>query len=92
VLDALRYAMGYEAYSHTAVKRIARVRRLSVAGGAVQAALRSPDGDEPSVITGSEAGQEPPFEDSRQRSLDQYTALLRDKVRTTTTREDEDGE
>jgi transposase len=92
VLDALRYATGYEAFSHTAVKRIARVRRLSASGDAVQAALHSPGDDEPSVTAGSEAGQEPSSEDPRQRSLDHYEALLRDKARTTTRREDESGE
>jgi transposase len=92
VLDALRYATGYEAFSHTAVGRIARVRRLTTTTGAVEAALHSPRGDEPSVTAGSAAGQEPSPEDPRQRSLDHYAALLRHRATAATNREDEDGE
>jgi len=39
VLDALRYATRYEAFNHTAVARIARVRRLGATTGAVEAAI-----------------------------------------------------
>ncbi len=94
VLDALRYATGYEAFSHTAVGRIARVRRLSTTSGAMEAALHSPPrspSDESSEPSVSAATQEPSAEDGCQRSLDHYEALLRHKARDTTKQEDEDG-
>ncbi len=93
VLDALRYATRYEAFNHTAVGRIARVRRLSATTGAIEAAaVASTHGDDPVVTSPSAAGDELPSEDARQRSLDSYRALVREKARTTIDREDEDGQ
>jgi hypothetical protein len=93
VLDALRYATRYEAFNHTAVGRIARVRRLSATTGAIEAAaVASPHEDAPAVASPSTTGVEPSSDDARQRSLDSYGALLREKARTATNREDEDGQ
>lgn len=88
VLDALRYATGYEAFNHTAVARIARVRRHKVTGRAVQDALGG-DGDErprlpPTTIASDHADASSP-----QRPLDHYDALIRDKSRAA--KEQDDG-
>jgi hypothetical protein len=93
VLDALRYATRYEAFNHTAVGRIARVRRLSATTGSIEAAAASPPhSQDPHMSSGSTASGEPSSEDTRQRSLDHYQALVREKAKTTTKWEDEDGE
>lgn len=91
VLDALRYATGYEAFNHTSVGRISRVRRLRGNTGAVEAALGlSNDGDHlPRQSRTTELGDERP---SAQRPLHEYGALIREKSRATTTREEDDGE
>jgi len=102
VLDAVRYATGYEAFSHTAVSRIARVRRLGATTGAVEAAAHSPrqhgDGrDESSAVSPESAAtltQElsDSTENTVQRSLGDYMHLLRHKARDTTKQEGEDGQ
>jgi len=91
VLDALRYATRHEAFNHTAVGRIARVRRLGATTGAVEAALAPPRVDDPPVTSGA-VEDEPSSGDVRQRSLDHYGPLFRAKSRATTSREDEDGQ
>ena len=92
VLDALRYATRYEAFNHTAVSRIARVRRLKATTGAVEAALETPRDDHPSGTPGGEAGDDPLPEGPRQRPLDRYASLIREKSRATKMREDDHGE
>lgn len=93
VLDALRYATRYEAFNHTAVGRIARVRRLSATTGAIEAAaVEPPHRQEPPVTSPSATIDEPSHENARQRSLDHYQALVREKSKTATNWEDEDGE
>lgn len=69
VVDALRYATGYEAFSHMAVTRITRVRRMSGAADAIQTALHTP---------AAEPEKQPPNEASgqHQRPLSHYEALL----------------
>ncbi len=101
VLDALRYATGYEAFSHTAVNRIARVRRLGATTGAVEAAAHAPrqhgDGRDESFALSAEntAAQTPELSDSTentlQRSLGDYETLLRHKAMDSKP-EDEDGQ
>lgn len=93
VLDALRYATRYEAFNHTAVSRIARARRLSATTGAIEsAAVEPPHEDEATVISVSAADGEPSSEDTRQRSLDAYRALMREKARPPIDWEDDDGQ
>jgi transposase len=101
VLDALRYATGYEAFSHTAVSRIARVRRLGATAGAVEAAARSPRQhddvrDASSEVSTESTGAPPPqlsgsTDNTVQRSLDDYETLLRNKAANNKS-EDEDGQ
>jgi hypothetical protein len=93
VLDALRYATRYDAFNHTAVARIARARRLSGSTGSIEkAAVEPPVEQSPPVTSQSTTDDEPSCEDARQRSLDQYGALMREKAKTATNREDEDGQ
>jgi transposase len=90
VLDALRYASRYEAFNHTAVARIARVRRLKATAGAVEAALgpSRDDGFAAESVPDNQPPESPP--DARQRSLDQYALLLREKSQALTTRQDDE--
>jgi hypothetical protein len=92
VLDALRYATRYDAFNHTAVGRIARVRRLSATTGAIEAAAAEPPHGDAPVDSGSEADDEPSCDDARQRSLNSYGALVREKARTFIDQEDDDGQ
>ena len=93
VLDALRYATRYDAFNHTQVGRIARVRRLSATTGAIESAAAEPaQGDDPVVTSASRAGCEPSSEETRQRSLDSYRALVREKARPPIDQEDDDGQ
>lgn len=81
VVDALRYATRYEAFNHSQVARIAKVRRLRGTTRAVEAALTAP--------------QQAPGGDpvrGHQRSLEQYDALIREKSRARRSQEDDDGE
>ena len=89
VVDALRYATRYEAFNHTAVRRIVRVRRLTGMTGAVQAAATGQPSDEPEPPP-----QGPPPETrGQQRPLAQYEAALREKSRRwASDEEDPDGE
>jgi transposase len=94
VLDALRYATSYEAFSHTAVARIARVRRLNATGSAVEAALHSPHppSDEPPGTPAQQLSAPAEGTQTRQRSLEHYAGLLRHKATDTTESEDKDGQ
>lgn len=93
VLDALRYATRYEAFNHTAVARIARVRRLSATTGSIEAAaVEPPRGRAKSVTSSMAVGIAPSLDDTRQRSLDQYEALVREKANASPDRKDEDGQ
>jgi len=83
VVDALRYATGYEAFSHTAVARIVGVRRMSGAASAVQAALPGAN-TEPETQPPSEATGE------HQRPLSHYEALL--AARSRPDKEEPDGQ
>jgi len=88
VLDALRYATGYEAFHHTAVARIARVRRHQATSGAVQDALGG-DGHERPQLPPTTAESDCADASSPQRPLDRYDALIRDKFRAA--KEQDDG-
>ncbi len=83
VVDALRYATRYEAFYHSAIARIARVRRLRGTSGAVREAL---------AATGDEAVADPDGVAGRQRPLDRYDSLIREKSANPTTEEIGDGE
>jgi transposase len=88
VLDALRYATGYEAFNHTAVARIARVRRHKATSSAVQDALGAAGHNRPQLPS-TTAETDPADASSPQRPLDHYDALIRDKSRAT--KEQDDG-
>jgi len=90
VLDALRYATGYEAFNHTAVARIARVRRHKVSGGALQEALGGEaDRCDDSSRQAAPTNRECDGGGGTQRPLERYEALLQEKSRTT--KEQDDG-
>ena len=92
-LDALRYATRYEAFNHTAVKRIARVRRLSATTGAIEAAaVPSSQVNDSPATSASTADAGPSSQDACQRSLDHYQALVREKAKAATNWEEEDGQ
>ena len=86
VVDALRYATRYEAFNHTQVVRIARVRRLRGTTLAVEAAL----GDRGDNRQDTDA--QPDVQRSHQRPLAQYEALIRDKSRTSGSEHNDDGQ
>jgi transposase len=88
VLDALRYATGYEAFNHTAVARIARVRRHKATSGVVQDALGG-DGHERPQLSPTTAESDHVDASSPQRPLDRYDALIRNKSRAA--KEQDDG-
>ncbi|MBM3502230.1 MAG: IS21 family transposase, partial [Armatimonadetes bacterium] len=94
VLDALRYATGYEAFNHTAVLRIARARRIGGTASIGEAAIEPPsDAHRPPRTPDSQApldDGEPSGQDV-QRSLDRYAALIREKSKASAEREDEHG-
>jgi hypothetical protein len=93
VLDALRYATGYEAFNHTAVARIARVRRHKAGSGAVQDALggsgdqSDESGRQPAPV--ADEGDDGSSASGPQRPLERYEALLEEKSRAT--KEQDDG-
>jgi transposase len=92
VLDALRYAAGYEAFNHISVARIARSRRHKAASRAVQEALGA-GGNEGSESRSRDSDAESDDVDGDvhgpQRSLDQYEALLQEK--SMSSKEQDDG-
>lgn len=94
VLDALRYATRYEAFNHTAVGRIARVRRLCATTGSIEAAaIEPPHANELPMMTSENAtGDDSSSEETCQRSLQQYAALVREKAKPATDPEDKDGQ
>jgi transposase len=92
VLDALRYATRHEAFNHSSVSRIARARRFKAATGAIPPVLETPREHAPSVSSEGAAGGEPKPGAPRQRPLDRYAQVIREKSRTTTNAEDDHGE
>ncbi len=88
VLDALRYATGYEAFNHTAVARIARVRRHKATSGVVQDALGGDAHERPQLPPASTESDHVDTS-SPQRPLDRYDALIRDKSKAA--KEQDDG-
>ena len=86
VVDALRYATRYEAFNHTQVARIARVRRLRGTTAAVQAALVDSCDTQPATDARPDAHR------SHQRPLAQYAALIREKAQTSGSEHDDDGQ
>jgi transposase len=91
VLDALRYATGYEAFNHTAVGRIARVRRQKGSVGAVRSALGRGDQDQPPQGPHPAGESEEVCGSSSQRPLERYDALIQEKSRAAKAREQDDG-
>ncbi len=95
VLDALRYATGYEAFNHTAVSRITRVRRHKATIGAVQSALGRDDhhNDQEqlpqSTYSMDESGDK--CASASQRPLQRYDALIQEKSRAGRARERDNG-
>jgi transposase len=91
VVDALRYATRYEAFSHTQVARIVKVRRLRCTAAAVEEALGVRSGE----VDDEPPAQSPGLAEPRnhQRPLAQYEAVLREKSRRRPdTQEEPDGE
>ncbi len=80
VVDALRYATGYEAFNYSQVVRITKVRRLRGTARAVEDALDAHKTAQNTPVRG------------HQRSLADYEALIRDKARATRSQEQDDGE
>ena len=91
VVDALRYATGYDAFNHTAVARITRVRRLRGTIGAVEAELARPTDDPPSTGPPAQSDTEKPPEQGHQRPLSRYAAIIREKSTGQAASEDNDG-
>lgn len=91
VLDALRYATGYEAFNHTAVSRITRARRHKVTAGAVHSALECDEQVEPHHGSHSTGELEDIRGSGSQRPLERYDDLIREKSRAGKAREQEDG-
>lgn len=83
VLDALRYATGYEAFNYTAVARIARVRRNKATSGAVRDALGVDDSRHQTSPPINDCDDNNVSSGGPQRSLQQYEALLEEKSKAT---------
>ncbi len=80
VVDALRYATRYEAFNHSQVARIAKVRRIRGTARAVEEGLAQQKSEPETPVRG------------HQRSLADYEALIRDKARARRPLEKDDGE